>query len=285
MLLALPAVQAACNSNRDAIGQYKIARDNYRRSLIAREARHEDVQAAGDSAIRDLERRLRPIIGEFRAPYVIGNGRINLETLLPGDEASGAADGMLYTSRDGTTRVLVSVDSLFDYWAAAPGTMPTDSGVRAALANPGILNQVFPIDAAVHKYREIPVPVSTRGFATALLVARAQDYCDCKPDEVFVSALRGHRVFIVDAPARDTLERPATCVVAAKEAAAASKALFDRALAMSPHDTVLLNKASAMDSVSDLEFRRCYGEHLTENSKFHRIVEQVAKILAGLPAR
>jgi hypothetical protein len=250
-LVVLLVLNASCSGNRDAIEQYRTARDNYRRALIAREARHEDVQAADRSAIADLERRLRPIIGEFRAPYVSGNGRINLETLLPGDLASGVADGMLYTSRDSTTRVLVSADSLLDYWATPPGSSPTDSSVRAALSNPGVLNQVFPIDAAVNKYRDIPVPTSHKGFATALLVKRAQDDCNCEPDEVFVSAIRGHRVFIVDAPARDTLERPAVCVAA----------------------------------VSDVAFRRCYGEHLTENPRFHRIVEQVAEILAALPAR
>ena len=279
---------ASCATQQRAERTYLTLRDQYRRSLTIREQHHEDVAAADDSAIADLEARLRRIVGDFNAPYVAGNGRSNLDTVLPGDMGSGVADGMLYNSRDSTTHVLVTTPGLLEPWvtpaSAKKSSLPRD--LREALSDAGVLNQVFDVDAAVQKFTDIPARgVEPGDVVAATLVTRAQDYCRCQPDELFVSVVRGPRVFIIDTPVRDTLPVPRVCDAQADSAAAKSKVMYDRALRATPSDTVLLKAGSANDSVADVEFRRCYADHIVHDARFGNVIAQVRELIAGLPRR
>ena len=95
---------------------YEARRDAYRRTLTAREKRGENIEAAERSALRELESLLRPIVGDFSAPWVKRRGRMNQTTLTPGSEDSGLPDGILYESRDSTIQVLVTTRDLMLSW-------------------------------------------------------------------------------------------------------------------------------------------------------------------------
>src|SRR5262245_47850874 len=62
---------------------YQSRRDEYRRTLTARQERGENVLAAEDSALHELETLLRPLVAELSAPWIKGRGRLNLQELLP----------------------------------------------------------------------------------------------------------------------------------------------------------------------------------------------------------
>ena len=48
-----------------------------------------------------------------------GEGALNLDTLIEGDQGFGLLDGMVYGGLDDKTRVIVTTDSLFRRWLRA----------------------------------------------------------------------------------------------------------------------------------------------------------------------
>lgn len=70
-----------------------------------------------------------------------------------------------------------------------------------------------------------------------MLVARAQDCCRCKANEILVSVIRDSRVFIIDASARDTFGIPDACTAVADAGAAKAKSIADSAFRSIPTDT------------------------------------------------
>jgi hypothetical protein len=256
--ILLIAGVVACSNQPLRERAYEVRRDEYRRVLTARQQRGENVSAADDSALRDLQTLLIPIVGDFIAPGIAVGGRINLETLLPGDLASGLADGMLYQSPDSATRVLVTTHDLMRSWIA--WYFDQDSAVSrdpaTALKNPDVLTQIFNVDAHVNRYADIPIDgAASHGVVSAMLVARAQDDCFCTPDEIMLSVARGDRIFVIDAPASDTIPVPQECRAFATPGTAAA------------------------DSV----FRRCYAQRVSQEPRFHRLVAQVQRVVGTLP--
>jgi hypothetical protein len=249
----------ACARDSGGTHSYQARRDEFRRTLIARDKRGENVSAADDSALRELETLLRPIVGEFTVPWTQGPGNINLQTLLPGDMNSGLPDGMLYQSRDSATRVLVTTHDLMQSWIAR--FFDKDSTISreptTALRDPTVLTQIFDVDAAVSPYSEILIDsASALGVVSAKLVTRAQDYCLCAADEIMVTVARGSRIFVIDAPAHDTIPIPPSCLALADSGAA-----------------------------TDSTFRRCYGTRVVHEPRFRRIVAQVQSLVESLPVR
>jgi hypothetical protein len=278
----------ACTHAPDAGTAYQARRDDYRRTLTARQNRGETVAAADDSALRALESLLRPIVGELGAPWIAGRGRINLETLLPGDMASGLPDGILYQSADHGTEVLVTTRDLIRSWIAREfgddTTVSRDPAV--ALGNADVLTQVFNADAHVEPYTEIPVDASrSLGIISAKLVTRSQDYSPRAADELMISVARGARIFIIDTPAHDTLPIPPACVAVAESGRARSRALVDSASRATPRDTSLLAAAVRNDDATNALFRRCYGDDVVHQPQFQGLVAQVRRLVESLPAR
>src|SRR5690242_366828 len=277
----------SCTNGPAAGSTYQARRDEYRRALTARAKRGENVSAADDSALRVLDSLLRPVVGDFRAPWISGPGRMNLQTLLPGDEVSGLPDGVLYQSRDSSIRVLVTTRDLMRSWIAQRYDRDTavarDPGL--GLGDEDVLTQIFDVDAHVYSYTDVPVGGALPGVLSAKLVARSQDYSPRPADELIVSVARGDRIFIIDAPARDTLPIPPRCRVAADSAIAHSKSLVDSAFRTTPPDTAMLTTVFHNDDVANAMFRRCYGELVSREPGFQDLVAQVRRLVETLPAR
>ena len=190
---------------------YLAARDGYIEKLKPAET-NVDLDEAGrkqeELARGELEQQLRRIIGTPDIKGFSAPGKINLETLFKGYSGFGLLDGLLYSSADDKTHIVVTTDVLLDrwlrehkeWWGPTVANVPQD--VNAALKSAAFYTQALTTDAAISKYVELPVAKPAKAkLAFAMLVARSQDLGPRTPDELIVTVVRGGRVFVVSAPA------------------------------------------------------------------------------------
>ena len=283
--LQVPVTNAAASAGDLII--YEARRDAYRRTLTARERRGENIEAAERSALHELESLLRPIVGDFSAPWVKRRGRMYQTTLAAGSEDSHLPDGILYESRDSTIQVLVTTRDLMLSWidSTFSGDTTVSRDRAHALGNDDVLGQIFEKVPAVYPYTDIPVDSTLVGVITAKLVSRFQSEAGSEVNEIMISVARGTRIFVIDASARDTLPIPLACSESVDSGKAISRALIDSALRSTPQDTVLTEKAFQNDVRTRAQFRRCYGEAAPRNPKFQVLVAQVRQLVESLPAR
>src|ERR1700733_6885116 len=93
--LLLPPIGAAAVSPEDA---YLAARDRYIASFKATASAKDEKAAFArqDMAARDLELRLKAMVGPFSASGFPAEGKLNLVSLFPDDIGFGMLDGLVY---------------------------------------------------------------------------------------------------------------------------------------------------------------------------------------------
>src|SRR5690348_10323730 len=213
---------SACAPARapESESEYLTLRNKYVTELSARNEKDSAAVTDADSlALRDLERHLRPLIGNFTMKGIADTGRINLATLLSGFEESGLPDGLLYGSSSGT-RVFVTTPGLFRAWLeshfAKDSTVPRDPA--AALTREEVYTPIFEEDAAVARYADLPVTTSGKRVLGAMLIDREQDYCfTCAPGTILLGVDAGNRIVVIDAAVHDTIPIPSQCREAAEQ--------------------------------------------------------------------
>src|SRR5258708_5820580 len=185
LLILPPAVaQAASPRAPSAEKRYYAARGAY-------VAKIEAISAAGnvdgeasklhDRATDALAKLMAPTIGPVAIKGFPAKPTTSLDSLYKGDFGFGLLDGLVYSSADTKTRIVVSTQALFrrwlrehkDWWGSKSANAPQASG--AALKSEVFYTQALVTDSAIQKYLELPVakPVGAR-FAFAMLVARTQ---------------------------------------------------------------------------------------------------------------
>lgn len=265
---------------------YFAMRDSASRSLDARAIESDTTVSHADSAaLLHLEPYLRRLIG---AVYVLGfddRGRINLATLFPGDESSGLADGLVYESTDRHARLFVTTQTLFAAWRRARFAKDTNAtgDPIAALSREETYTPIFESDAAVVRYADLPVTARGKRVFAAMLANRAQDIClTCRPGRLLIGVRAGHRIFVVDAAARDTIEVPASC---RKTASADTRA--DSAIAAYQRggndDSVRFAKYTTAEDRRFANLRRCYDETIRSDPRFADLVAQARTLIEALP--
>jgi hypothetical protein len=99
---------------------YLASRDRYIAKFKQSAGRADDrVRKAEERALGDLEKQLRRIIGSLTVEGFSPQGKINLDTLTPGEIDFGRLDGLVYSAAADKTRVLVTTDALSDRWLQA----------------------------------------------------------------------------------------------------------------------------------------------------------------------
>lgn len=266
---------------------YSATKDSAIRSLTARVKRGEafaKYKPAHDSALKELERRLRVIIGPFEATGFPGPGHINTDDLFPGDLASGSLDGLMYETADHTSSVVVTTRSLLAGWLT-PGVRGRPLDPIILLGTPDFYASAINTDAAVFRYATIPVANASRlGVVAAMLVLRAQDIGPFTPDQVIVGVVRGSRVFIVTVAAAVKIDPPPACL-AVRDSILARAAVEREKYWANRADTAALRRTTREEDASDVEYRGCYGERVPHDPAFQKIVLQVQAIVASLPRR
>jgi hypothetical protein len=268
LLALLMLVAAAACADASPLQDYVAARDAYL-------ATFKDSDIIGDeragktheAARRDLEARLRGIIGASRIGGFAGEGKINLESLSPGFIGFGLLDGLVYRSADEKTRILVTTDELLGQWLRA-NKSDVPQSIATALKSDSLYNGALYKDAAFFRYAELPVArPSDAKLAFAMLIARGQDVGPRTPDEIIVSLLRGGRVFIVIAPADAKVGGLPDCdkiwQKASKQADDAAHAGIDAQVA----------KFDKLREDGDRAFRRCFAARAPRESYFPALVK------------
>lgn len=240
-------------------------------------------------ALSDLEKQIRRIIGSPQLKGVGPTAKINLEGLLEGDQEFGMLDGMLYMSANGRTRIVVTTQNLLKNWINdnrgfkdTGEQMP--QGMAPALRWAPFYTRAFGSGAAVGGFAEIPVGTDT-GFATALLVARAQDIGPRNPGELIVALVRGQRVFIVSAETSERIMPIAECEALWPALKAKADTAFEAYRASDIKDKSILDRQNKLSDDTDREYRRCFGERAARDVNYKKIVAQAQAIVDGLPMK
>ena len=146
---------------------------------------------------------MRAILGPVAIKGLEGEGAINLDTLIEGDEDFGLLDGMIYGPVDAKTRVIVTTDGLLrrwlhqhkDWWGKDSPSLPQDPG--AAVKVDAFYTQAVQNDAAIMRFAVLAIrKPAGAAFAFAMLAARSQSEVPAKADEIFIVTAQGGRVFI-----------------------------------------------------------------------------------------
>jgi hypothetical protein len=222
------------------------------KAVDARNKQHDKVQ-------KELERKLKAIVGSFAMRGFPAEGKINLDTLFSEDEGFGMLDGIVYGETEGDRSVVVTTDGLLRKWLEAHGDRtkgqtnpPVDPA--AAAQTELFYSQAISTDAAVVSYSDIPL---------------------AKPDSAkFVAAK-------LDKAMAPIAECGEVTKIAQNKADAADKAYA----ASEPKDEKLADVGSKLRNDGDEAFRRCYGEKVKSLPMFKTASDQARAILDALPAK
>src|SRR5262245_39433252 len=98
---------------------YFAARDGYIDKLKPPEPNvdvDDNMRKQEEVARGDLENQLRQIIGTSDIKGFSAQGKSNLDTLFKGDAGFGLLDGLVYSSADEKTHIIVTTEALLDHW-------------------------------------------------------------------------------------------------------------------------------------------------------------------------
>lgn len=176
-----------------ALESYIAARDGYIRKF----EKTPDCPACVDSALADLEGRLRQLVGPISVPGYSGLGKINLRTLV-NEVGFDKLDALRFG--DSSRIHLITTQALVEKFAARHKDLPKD--VRKVAQSNAFYEYAFPEDAAFANFVRIQDPkVPGIDFALGSVGAFAQELNGMMPNQIVVFAKRGDLVFLVRIPA------------------------------------------------------------------------------------
>jgi hypothetical protein len=270
---------------------YFAARDGYVAKFTAISGNLEEEIIEEHQRARDeLGRLMQPIVGPVAIKGVLPDGRTNLDSLFKGDDSFGLLDGMLYSSADDKTHVIVTTDALFghwlkehkDWWGPKVANVPQD--VKAALRSEAFYTQALLTDAAISKYAELPVarPAGAT-FAFAMLIARSQILGPRTPDQLMVAVVRGGRVFVVNAPANLKVAPLPACERLWQEATRKSAAALKAAAAAQSKGRKPPARFDRIEEEGDVAFHRCFAQRAKGQGFFAVLAKRAQGLVDLLP--
>lgn len=272
----LSPIAALAASPEDA---YLAARDGYIAALKKIENAKDDTAllAQNDKAEKDLEQKLKAIVGPFAVAGFPGEGELNVG-VDPHTEGFGTLDGVAYGLVNGGSdtdkNVVVTTDGLLDKWLIGhrnwweKGNVP--SAAAAAVKTEAFYTQAINTDAAVVFYAELPVAAPPGAkFAHAALSSRTQSYSPDAPDQIFVALEQRGRVFIVN----EKLATPIPPIPACDKVWKSYKKKGD------------VDDSYKMNEVGDAAFRRCFGDKVKGTPGFKAASDQAAAVVAAFAGK
>ena len=276
MILMTAACAAA--SAASPVQDYIAARDGYLKQFKDSTVGGDDsVTKAHDKALLDLGTRLRPIIGPLQIAG-FPDSKVNLESLSEGDEGYGLLDGLVYSSPDQKSQVVVTTDELFSQWLAAhkrwwDGKDDIPAGTEAALKSESFYTQALNTDAHFFAFGDIPLAKPAGAtFIYATLIGRGQDVGLQIPDEIVVTLRSGGRLFVATIPTDVKIGAAPTC---AQNWAKAEK----RA------QSTNVDKGEAIRETGYDTYRRCFAAQASRQGYFAAVVKQAQGLVEKLPGK
>lgn len=229
----------------------------------------------------ELDQLIRAVIGSpsldgFDAP------QFNLTTLFTGDIDFGRLDGLMLEADGGDTRLVISTPSLLAKWLQAKWQDPKERvSPDAAMKSEMFYLRALGSDAAILRYADVPIETAN---AFAILGARTQDAPPFEADEIFVTVIRGDRVFVASA----RVEPPLAVAACTKprQAAEAKLAELERAeIKPGPRNAAVLERVIKLREQIETDFRECFAERASKEAGFANAMKRAKDILALLPAK
>jgi hypothetical protein len=288
--LLLPAPAWTPAWAQSPVESYLAARDGYIGQLKQPARRDgEDAREREERALADLEPRLRQIIGPVELRGFLGPGKSNLDTLSADYLGFGMLDGLVFTARDDSARVLVTTEALLKAWLKAhrdwwPGLANVPQEIGAALRSEAFYTQAISPDAAVVHYAEIALPKAA-GPAFAMLAARTQDSGPRTPDEIIVAVARGGRVYVASAMAAATVAPLPACERIWQDYEKMSEAAQTAYVASNLKDDKLSEQSNRLRAAGDAAYRRCFGERARKEGFFAEITRQARELAERVAGR
>jgi len=256
---------------------------------------NDDTNKAHDAALAELRTRLQAVVGTVAIRGLPATPANNLETLSPGDQGFGTLDGLLFASNDGKTSVIVTTRSLFDRWLVRERDWADDKGrqmesaprdAAAAIRTETFYTQAIRTDAAVMRFAELPVvrPAGAE-IVDATLAGRSQDEPPNAPDEIFVTAVKGSRVFVAVAPVQGKFPRIPACDAARRKQQKAAEAAWTRYEAGGRTDAALGARVDDLREQAPRDFLDCFQREAGKQAAFAGAVQQAQALLERLPLK
>jgi hypothetical protein len=240
-------------------------------------------------ALAELLKQLRQIVGPLDLKGVAAESKINLDTLIKGDEGFGMLDGVVHASEDDKIRIVVTTDRLLKRWLQEhhnwwrDGNVPTE--VNKALQSESFYTQAISTDSAVSKYVELPIKKPAKAsFAFAMLNTRTQTDGPRPADNVIVSVVQGGRVYVVSAAAAVAVGPIAKCDAVWQEYEQKAQ---DAYAAGAQSDAKAKNRpdGSKVREQGDTAYHRCFAEQAPAEKTFAALVQQAQALADALTVR
>jgi hypothetical protein len=248
-----------------------------------------NIGAIDDQARAQLEQQMRAIVGPVGIRGLKEEGTLNLDTLIEGDEGFGVLDGLIYSSADKKTSVIVTTDGLFhrwlvqhnDWWGKDSSDIPQEPA--AAIREAAFYTQAVVTDAAIIRFAELPIRKPPgAAFAFAILAARSQSEIPAKADEIFVAAARGGRVFVGQTQRFAPVGPIASCDAIRAEWV---KKSVEAAQKPEPDGTMQSNEADRLSAKSEAEFLHCFSAQASRQPIFTAAVSTAQSLIDAILPR
>jgi hypothetical protein len=222
------------------------------------ECRAKDDREAASGRLDDLERQLQQLIGPYIRKGFSAKGKINLETLAP-ELGYGKLDGLIYSSVDGRTTILVTTKELLINWLNTSFEWPGGAGVHdpmAVLGTEPFYTQALGFDNHASDLGDLPI-LKPKGatVATAMLSTWSQDVVNFPPYLILATELYGDRVYLLSQQINVTMPPIQTC-------SRIFQKLWD----------------SNREDDADVEYRRCYARKVRQRNSFAAVLRQAQSL-------
>ena len=239
---------------------------------------------AQQRATSDLERQLKRLIPPLSAKGFKPAGKSNVTTLTR-EQGFGQLDGLVFTSRDDKTSVVVTTRPLLETWIKEhadwwPNGVNVPQTVDAALQAEVLYTQAISTDAAVAKFADIPVAKPAEAsFAFVMLDIRRQDISRDMPNEIFATVIRGDTILIASQPLAKALDPIPACERIWTEAALKADAAMADYQAHHLGDDKVFEAAQKLSGDGDLAHRRCVAETIKDQVDYQPLLRQAQALV------
>ncbi|MEQ8698355.1 MAG: hypothetical protein RLO48_07245 [Bauldia litoralis] len=286
-LLALVSIAAGSPAQEQ---DYLASRDAFVARFTAEAAAGnfgDEVMAAHQEALDELEAQLRDLIGPVTLDGFSSEGAVSLETLFDGDLGFGLLDGLTFGMDDGSAGALVTTKGIVDAWLVEHrdwwGTPAMPGDLRDALETGAFYTQAISADAAVARFAEIPVtPPAGADFAYAMLDLRSQDVAIGVPDEIIAVVLANGRFTLASAPVTSPVTAIADCDAVWQDYEAQAMALSESDQDAGADDDSRFDEIGRIYAEGEAAFHTCYGERVDDQDFYPGLVDEAQALVDRL---
>ena len=221
-----------------------------------------------------------------------GSGKLNLGSLVKGDEEYGTLDGLQFDSPDGKSTLIATTGPILRHWLVEHKTWweadqtNVPQTPELALKTDAFYTQAIETDSAIIQFAELPISLPGKAnVAFAMLDGRTQDdTVGLAPDEIMVAVLAGERLFIAVAPARAKFSAASACSKARHAADKKIEAATDAFIDSGRKKLALGDKARKLRDDADTVQYACFSAKMKAQKGFTDVLAQAQDLANAMAA-